>query len=229
MRAGGPRPARRHRVFTPATGNENYFILSTSHYSNSLLACQRPKIQHDDRDVADGFVVTGQMQAQWEAARLIESHALGVEHSFIYVFKDESGDPHSNFGNYGLIHTNLAPKKALGTINRVTDLLLGLKPNSEFPKTYDVPANFVWQDYRNYRFDAGDESKALIALWQGSHQGSAVSLKIHQPGARTVTLCDPVSGKQSPLSFSWDLNDPNRRTVVIRTSVSDTPELLLIQ
>jgi hypothetical protein len=56
-----------------------------------------------------------------------------VEHSFIYVFKDESDDPHSNYANYGLIHTNLAPKQALGTINRVTRLLDGLKPNSQLP------------------------------------------------------------------------------------------------
>jgi len=177
----------------------------------------------------NGFVVTEQMQAQWEAARLIESHALGIEHSFIYIFKDESDDPHSNYANYGLIHTNLAPKKALGTINLVTDLLVGLKPNSELPKTYDVSSNFVWQDYRIYRFDAGDESKAMIALWQGSHQGSTVSLKIHRPGTKTVTLCDPVSGKQTPLSFSWDLSDQDRGTVVMRLLVSDTPQLLLIQ
>jgi len=177
----------------------------------------------------NGFVVTEQMQAQWEAARLIESYALGVEHSFIYVFKDESDDPHSNYANYGLINTNLTPKRALGTINRVTKLLAGLKPDSQLPRTYDVPSNFVWQDYRVYRFGAGDGSKALIALWQASHQGSAVSLNIHQPGAKTVTLCDLVSGKQTPLSFSWDLNDQNRETVVTRLSVSDTPQLLLIQ
>jgi hypothetical protein len=176
-----------------------------------------------------GFVVTEQMQAQWEAARLIESHALGVEHSFIYVFKDESDDPHSNYANYGLIHTNLAAKQALGTINRVTRLLDGLKPNSQLPFTYDVPSNFVWQDYRAYRFDAVDGSKALIAFWQASHQGSAVSLKIHQPGAKTVTLCDLLSGNQKPLSFSWDLNDSNTGTVVMRVSVSDTPQLVLIQ
>jgi hypothetical protein len=111
----------------------------------------------------------------------------------------------------------------------VTRLLAGLKPNSQLPQTYDVPSNFVWQDYRAYRFDAVDGSKAVIALWQASHQGSAVSLKIHQPGTKTVTLCDPVSGNQTPLNFSWDLNDPNRGTVVIRVSVSDTPQLLLIQ
>jgi hypothetical protein len=128
-----------------------------------------------------------------------------------------------------LIHTNLAPKQALGTINRVTRLLDGLKPNSQLPWTYDVPSNFVWKEYRAYRFDAADGSKALIALWQASHQGSAASLKIHQPGAKTVTLCDLVSGNQTPLSFSWDLNDPNTGTVVIRVSVSDTPQLLLIQ
>jgi hypothetical protein len=148
-----------------------------------------------------GFVVTEQMQAQWEAARLIESHALGVEHSFIYAFKDESDDPHSNYANYGLIHTNLAPKQALGTINRVTRLLAGLKPDPQSPQTYDIPSNFVWQDYRAYRFDAVDGSKAVIAFWQASHQGSAVSLKIHQPGAKTVRLCDLVSGKQTPLNY----------------------------
>ncbi len=176
-----------------------------------------------------GFVVTEQMQAQWEAARLIESHALGVEHSFIYVFKDESVDPHSNYANYGLIHTNLAPKQALGTIDRVTKLLAGLKPNSQVPWTYDVPSNFVWRDYRAYRFDAMDGSKTLIALWQASHQSSAVSLKIRQPGAKTVTRYDLVSGNQTPLSYSWDLNDPNTGTVVMRVSVSDTPQLVLIR
>jgi len=74
-----------------------------------------------------------------------------------------------------------------------------------------------------------DGSKAVVALWQASHQGSAVSLKIHQPGAKTVTLCDLVSGSQKPASFSWDLNDPNTGTVVIRVSVSDTPQLLLLE
>jgi hypothetical protein len=159
----------------------------------------------------NGFVVTEQMQAQWEAARLIESHALGVEHSFIYVFKDEWDDPHSNYANYGLIHTNLAPKQALGTVNRVSKLLASLNPSSQLSQTYDVPSKFVWQDYRAYRFDAVDGSKALIALWQASHQSSAVSLKIHQPGAKTITLYDPVSGKQTPLSFSWDLIRPKWR------------------
>jgi hypothetical protein len=69
----------------------------------------------------------------------------------------------------------------------------------------------------------------MYQLWQASHQGLAVSLKIHQPGAKTVTVCDLVSGKQTPLSFSWDLNDPNTGTVVMRVSVSDTPQVLLIQ
>jgi hypothetical protein len=177
----------------------------------------------------NGFVVTEQMQAQWEAARLIETYAFGVEHSFIYDFKDEFDDPHSNYANYGLIHANLAPKQALGTIDRVTRLLGGLMPNSHSPSTCDVPPNFVWQDYRAYRFDAVDGSKALIALWQAADQASAVTLKIHQPGAKTATLCDVARGKQTPLSFSWDLNDPNRETVVLRVSVTDVPQLLVIQ
>jgi hypothetical protein len=177
----------------------------------------------------NGFVVTEQMQAQWEAARLIESHALGVEHSFIYDFKDESDDPHSNEANYGLIHTNLAPKQALGTINRVIKLLTGLKPNSQSPQTYDVPPDFAWQDYRAYRFDAADGSKAVIALWQASHETSGVSLKIHQPGAKTVRLCNPVRGDEEPISFSWNLNNPNGGMLAMHVSVSDTPQLLLIQ
>jgi len=90
---------------------------------------------------------------------------------------------------------------SLGAINRVTKLLAGMKPNSQLPETYDVPSNFVWQDYRAYRFDAADGSKALIALWQASHQGAAVKLKIHQPGAKTVTLCNPVSGKTNAFEF----------------------------
>jgi hypothetical protein len=113
--------------------------------------------------------------------------------------------------------------------SRVTKLLAGLNPNSQLPSTYDVPSNFVWQDYRAYRFDAADGSKAVIALWQASHQGSTVSLKIRQPGAKTVTLCDLVSGKQTPLRFSWDSNDPNTGTVVMRVSVNDAPQVLLIQ
>jgi hypothetical protein len=176
-----------------------------------------------------GFVVTEEMQAQWEAARLIENHALGVEHSFIYVFKDESDDPHSNYANYGLVHMDLTPKPALGTINRVTKLLAGLKANAVAPETYDVPSNFAWKDYRVYRFDAVDGSKAVIALWQASHDSSAVSLKIHQPGAKAVTLCDPVSGNEVPTSFSWDSNDPNGGVLAMHVSVSDTPQLLLIQ
>ena len=83
----------------------------------------------------------------------------------------------------------------------MTRLLAGLKPDPQSPQTYDIPSNFVWQDYRAYRFDAVDGSKAVIAFWQASHQGSAVSLKIHQPGAKTVRLCDLVSGKQTPLNY----------------------------
>jgi hypothetical protein len=79
------------------------------------------------------------------------------------------------------------------------------------------------------RFDAVDGSKAVIAVWQAAHPASAVSVKIHQPGAKTVTVCEVVGGKQTPLSFSSNLNDPNRGTVVLRVSVSDTPQLLLVQ
>jgi hypothetical protein len=176
-----------------------------------------------------GFVVTEQMQAQWEAARLIESHALGVEHSFIYVFKDELDDPSSNYDNYGLIHTNLAPKQALGTINRVSKLLEGLKPNPQSPQTYDVPPHFVWKDYRAYRFDAADGTKSVIALWQASAQSSVVGLKIHKPGAKTVTLYEPASGRETRVSLTRDLQDPGSGMLAMHVSVSDTPRLLVIQ
>src|SRR6202008_964731 len=56
--------------------------------------------------------ISEETHAVYILRRLLESEAAGVEHTFIYDFKDDGADPYSHEQNFGLIHNNLSAKQA---------------------------------------------------------------------------------------------------------------------
>ena len=66
-------------------------------------------------------------QAVYILRRLLESEAIGVEHTFIYDFKDDGVDPYSDYENFGLIKNDRSPKQAYFAVQRVTGILAGMR------------------------------------------------------------------------------------------------------
>jgi hypothetical protein len=71
-------------------------------------------------------VVTPDTQAVYILRRLLEARALGVM-SFYYLFRDDGGDIHQAWQNFGLVDINLKPKPAFYVFQRFTRMFAGLE------------------------------------------------------------------------------------------------------
>jgi hypothetical protein len=62
-------------------------------------------------------------QAVYILRPILESDAIGIEHTFIYDFKDDGVNPYSDYDNFGLIKNDRSPKQSYFAVQRVTGLL----------------------------------------------------------------------------------------------------------
>ncbi len=60
-------------------------------------------------------------------AAFCRATALGVEHTFIYDFKDDGTNPDSDYENFGLIKNNRSPKQSYFALQRLTGLLAEMR------------------------------------------------------------------------------------------------------
>ena len=56
----------------------------------------------------------------------MESEAIGVEHTFIYDFKDD-GQSVSDYDNFGLVKSDRSPKQTYFALQRATGLLAAMR------------------------------------------------------------------------------------------------------
>ena len=52
-------------------------------------------------------------QAVYIVRRILQSDGIGVEHTFIYDFKDDGTDPYSDYENFGLVKSDQVSKSVL--------------------------------------------------------------------------------------------------------------------
>jgi hypothetical protein len=112
-----------------------------------------------ERSKSNKPAMSEETQAVYILRRLLESEAIGVEHTFVYDFKDDGADPYSHEQNFGLIHNDLSAKPAYFALQRLTTVLAGMSaaPATKQPAIAVDPA--VKQDRlgnRCYAFSTSD-------------------------------------------------------------------------
>jgi hypothetical protein len=112
--------------------------------------------------------LTEETQAVYLLRRLLESHAAGVEHTFIYEAKDEGIDPYSAGDNFGLVNNDLSGKQAYFAIQRITTVLAGTGPAPAAKQAQIESEPTAKPDglgFRCHTFLSPDEQKAVVAFW----------------------------------------------------------------
>jgi hypothetical protein len=172
-------------------------------------------------------------QAVYILRRILESDAIGVEHTFIYDFKDDGTDPHSDYENFGLVKFNCAPKPSYSAVQRVT-ALLGEMPMVISDKQASIETDSsVTQDglgYRCYTFSNPYEQRTVVAFWEAKRweagakaSNARVTLPLaHQP--RHVFVYDLLSGNQTEIPCAR--SEDSRLSISV--SISGAPQLLII-
>jgi hypothetical protein len=198
--------------------------------------------------------VSEETQAVYILRRLLESEGAGVEHTFIYDFRDDGVDPYSNEQNFGLVHNNLSPKQSYLALQRLTGLIAGIgtAPPAKQASIENDPA--VKQEglgYRCHTFASSDEQTTLVAFWEvkpWDPNATTTSAVITLPLTREpshIFLYNLLTGSQTEISGKWSegasdgahpttpskdgtrpKSDPH---VAVTVSLSAVPQLLIVR
>jgi hypothetical protein len=168
-------------------------------------------------------------QAVYLLRRLVESHGLGIEHTFIYDFKNESTNPDSEGDNFGLLRNDLSVKPAYGALQRITRLLSGapVAAASRQAKMAHGGSPDRLGD-RCYTF-ATSSGKTTVVFWlarQWDPGAEPISAQISLPAslrASRVSLVNLVSGNQKEVSAKSTDSGLN-----VAVPVSAEPQALVI-
>jgi len=164
-------------------------------------------------------------QAVYILRRLLESEAIGVEHTFIYDFKDD-GEA------FGLIKNDRSPKQSYLALQRITRLLAGMgnAPTAKRASIEDDPAiEKKGLGQRCHTFSSSDEQRTVVAFWtvkpwdpNAPATNSVITLPLaHEP--RHVFLYDLLSGNQTEIPWKRSEN----HSISISVSISGAPKLLI--
>jgi hypothetical protein len=165
--------------------------------------------------------------------RLLESEAAGVEHTFIYDFKDDGADLYSHEQNFGLIHCNLSAKPAYFGLQRLTGVLAGkgaIPPAKQASIENDAAVQPGRLGYRCHTFSSSDDQTTVVAFWEAkpwdpsaTPANAAITVPLaHEP--HHVFLYDLLSGSQTEISWKWSED----KRISIATSISGAPKLLIV-
>jgi len=198
-----------------------------------------------DTEMCSGsFEISNFSQAMYYDRRLLETLGLGVEHSFIYDFKDE-GIPGNcdSYGPYGLWTSNpdntlSDPKMSQLTITRILNALNGLNP-MPLGAVSASGAGLDSADFYGYAF--GNSSESVAAVWLGNGYpaygvppgtGAAAvletaSIRFPVPsGIQSVTAVDPLYATTEIVpTTNWSVTGSN--ITVTGVSVGIAPTLLV--
>jgi hypothetical protein len=164
-------------------------------------------------------------QAVYILRRLLESEAIGVEHTFIYDFKDDGE-------TFGLVKNDRSPKQSYFALQRVTGLLAGMRTAAPAKQASIENDPAVKQDGlgdRCHTFSSSDERRTMVAFWQAKPwESNAVppNVQITLPAAhepRHVFLYDLLSGNQ--FEIPWKRSGDDRISIAV--SISSAPKLLI--
>jgi hypothetical protein len=166
-------------------------------------------------------------QAAYIVRRLLESEAAGVEHSFIYDFKDDGE-------NFGLIRNDRSPKQSYFALQRMTRFLNGTAmaaPAKQAILKTDGAVQPQGLGNRCYTFASSDEQKQVIAFWEaepwvgnGLSQNAEITLP-ESKDPRQVLVYELLSGSQNEIP--WKRSDESH--ISIKAPISGAPRLLIVR
>ena len=178
--------------------------------------------------------ISEETQAVYILRRLLESDAAGIEHTFIYDFKDEGVDPYSEGENFGLVHNDCSPKPAYFALQEAAGLLAGTQltvPAKQASVEHDPPVEKEGLGYRCHTFSGPDEQRTLVAFWNARPwdanaitPNAVIALPLsYEP--RHVFLYDLLSRKRTEVS--WKRSEDDR--IAITVSITCSPQLLIVR
>jgi hypothetical protein len=172
-------------------------------------------------------------QAVYILRRILESAAIGIEHTFIYDFKDDGVNAYSDYDNFGLIKNDCSPKQSYFAVQRVTGVLAGMRvvaPEKQASIGSDPSIEKDGLGRRCYTFSSSDEQRTLVAFWEAkSWETSAM------PSNAEVTLplaCQPshvfLYGllSRTQIEVPWKRSPDGRVSIIV--SIFGVPQLLLV-
>jgi hypothetical protein len=169
--------------------------------------------------------ISEQTQAVYILRRLLESEAIGVEHTFIYDFKDDGE-------TFGLVKNDRSPKQSYFAVQRITGLLAGMGTVSSAKQAWIENDPAVKQEGLGYRcntLSSPDERRAVVAIWEAKPwdpNATTAKAVITLPLAREprqVFLHDLLSGNQTEVP--WKRSQDNRISITV--SISGAPKLVI--
>jgi hypothetical protein len=178
------------------------------------------------RSRPDKAGMSEETQAVYILRRLLESEATGVEHTFIYDFKDEGVE------NFGLVNNDLSPKQSYFALQRTSGVLSGMGVAAPTKQAWiDPAAKAEGLGHRCYTFSSSNDQRTVIAFWEAKPwetNTTASDAVITLPGAhepRHAFLYDLVSGKQIEVPWKWS----EEHRISFTVSISGAPQLLIVR
>jgi hypothetical protein len=172
---------------------------------------------------------TNASQATFIARRLLQEAGLGVEHSFIYEFKDNLTEL------YGVDSSSpMTVKPAFTVVQRIISTLAGVKGGTTASYvTVNSVANGDAVHVKAYAYQG--IGKTIVSVWFGNHpagtppQSSLCKLTFTVPYAHPSSyVLNPMTGTQVPLSTYQCVTTGNQVSVA-NFPISDRPLLIVLQ
>jgi hypothetical protein len=177
--------------------------------------------------IGTAAMFTNTNQADFIARRLLQESGLGVEHSFIYEFKD-------NFSElYGIdSSTPMTPKPAFYVVQRIISTLAGVQGGTSFVNVNSV-ANGDSIDVKAYAYQG--PNKTVVSVWFGNHEvGSPpptstckLTFTVAHSHAHSYVV-DAMTGTQVPIS-SYLCSQNGSQFSIAGLPISDQPLMIVMQ
>ena len=168
-------------------------------------------------------------QAVFHSRRLLMALGAGVQHTFVYDFKDENDDLNSYYYMSGIVRASLAPKQSFWAIQRVVSTLYQCVPQSTNVQLL-ASSGFNAGDFKSVLFQ-GPNGKTVAAVWVGNQypnpgpSGMAtISFHVVGPGASVLAINAINGGQYIPVSHS----DSNWNYTVNNMSINGEPQLIIV-
>jgi hypothetical protein len=173
-------------------------------------------------------------QAVYLLRRILQSDGIGVEHTFIYDFKDDGNDPYSDYENLGLIKNDRSPKASYFAVQRLIGLLAAMPmaaPDQQALLETDQVSQKDGLGPQCYTFASPDRQTRVVAFWEakpwepGAGMSEAVvTLPLANDPAHLI-LYDLLTGKETPVSWKRSGGEDH---ISIAVPLSATPQLLIV-
>ena len=173
-------------------------------------------------------------QAAYILRRLLESRAIGVQHTFIYLFKDEGLNPYSDYENFGLVRNDLSRKQAYFVIQRATNLLSAteaVQAGNGAQIKVDHTTTQSGLDPRCYTFASSNKRTVLVAFWEPTPWVASPSVSqatITLPSSakpQRAWIYDLLSGAKTEIT----LRKSERNRASVDVSISGVPQMLIVR